>query len=203
MYHTKDDQRNRVSCDLLYRSLSRLIDQVGFENINVKVLAATAGVGRATFYRSFDAIEDVLRYQTDLHIIELTESIYCQLKEKPVFTERDIYSSFFGFCDSRRELLRILIRAKQYWLFEKSMNQIFMVRLSFIKSYFNLPDPDWQYFIRIRTAMLTAMLEEWVESGESESPDQLVEILLKSFTHVEINPEEIFLPKPARPFPDK
>jgi AcrR family transcriptional regulator len=191
MYHIKSDHRNQVSCELICQSLVKLINQFGIENINIKVLIETAGVGRATFYRSFDVIDDVLQYQTDQIIQELITNVYSGLKDRLMISEKEIFFWFFKFWQSHTEFLRTLVRAKRLWLLENSLDRVFKTRLSFIKNLLNLSEVNWQYFIKMRALMLTSILAEWVESGEKETPDELLEVFLRSFTHIEIGSEQL------------
>ncbi|MGB0389158.1 MAG: helix-turn-helix domain-containing protein, partial [Ardenticatenaceae bacterium] len=65
MYHIKNDQRAIRVSQMLVDALVVLMGQKKFDQIKVSDLVKEAGVGRATFYRNFDMIEDVLRMRCD------------------------------------------------------------------------------------------------------------------------------------------
>ena len=65
MYHIKNDQRSIRSTELLYDGLAKLMEEMSFNTIKVKDLVEASHVGRTTFYRNFDAIEDILRLRSD------------------------------------------------------------------------------------------------------------------------------------------
>ena len=65
MYRIKQDQRTIRSCQLIYDALATLIREKPFSKISVTDVVKTADVGRTTFYRCFDEIEDVLRMRCD------------------------------------------------------------------------------------------------------------------------------------------
>ena len=65
MYHIKNDQRAIRSSQMMYVGLARLMREKPFNAITVTDLVATAQVGRTTFYRNFDEIEDILRMRCD------------------------------------------------------------------------------------------------------------------------------------------
>ena len=65
MYHIKQDQRSLRSAETIYNALDQLIRRQSFESIKVSELVEEAQVGRATFYRNFDLIEDVLRWKCE------------------------------------------------------------------------------------------------------------------------------------------
>ena len=65
MYHIKNDQRAIRSSQLLYEALANLMREKSFDTITVTDLVETAQVGRTTFYRNFDSIEDILHMRCD------------------------------------------------------------------------------------------------------------------------------------------
>ena len=50
---------------MLYEGLARLMREGDFAGITVTDLVESAKVGRTTFYRNFDSIEDILRLRCD------------------------------------------------------------------------------------------------------------------------------------------
>ena len=65
MYHIKNDKRCLRSAALIADALERLLDQKIFADISVSDLQRESGVGRSTFYRLFDNIDDVVTYLVD------------------------------------------------------------------------------------------------------------------------------------------
>ena len=66
MYHIHEDKRVEKSVEQICQALNDMIlEGRPRAALSVTALSARAGVSKATFYRSFDAIEDVLRYQVD------------------------------------------------------------------------------------------------------------------------------------------
>jgi AcrR family transcriptional regulator len=71
MYHIKNDKRAIKSAELVYSGLSDLIEKKSFDSITITDIQKASGVGRATFYRSFDNVNDVLYWQCSLHYQEV------------------------------------------------------------------------------------------------------------------------------------
>ena len=65
MYHISNDKRAYQSSEMIYEALKHLMAKALFSDINVTDLVQEAKIGRSTFYRLFDAIEDVLHYKAD------------------------------------------------------------------------------------------------------------------------------------------
>ena len=68
MYRIKQDQRTIRSSQLIYRALAQLMREKSFAKISVTNIVEKAQVGRTTFYRIFDEIEDVLNLRMWLEV---------------------------------------------------------------------------------------------------------------------------------------
>ena len=90
MYHIKDDKRSKCSSELIYKALSDLMNKKNFDTIKITEVVQTAQVGRATFYRNFDHLEDVLYYKCNERFSTLYGYLIDYYKE-----ERPIEYSFF------------------------------------------------------------------------------------------------------------
>ena len=62
MYRIKDDKRVRTSARLIYTGLMRCLGSQRLSSLTVTDVLRSSGVGRATFYRIFDSLTDVLAY---------------------------------------------------------------------------------------------------------------------------------------------
>ncbi|MBI9049131.1 MAG: TetR/AcrR family transcriptional regulator [Anaerolineaceae bacterium] len=187
MYHIKADKRNITTSELVIHALDDLINEMNFDQISIKLLVNRAGIGRATFYRSFDALDDVLLYQTDLQLKHLFDWIFTALNKKRNFTDQDVMLTFFSFWSQNIDLPEKLIIAKRYWILERAFNNFLQSRLTFLKTILHLPANEWRYFVRIRKVVLMGMLEEWIIGGCQESSEELVQILGKTSTNIQIN----------------
>lgn len=65
MYHIKSDKRCLRSASLIVEALEKLLDEKPFMEITVSDIQRTSGVGRSTFYRLFDNIDDVVTYSIE------------------------------------------------------------------------------------------------------------------------------------------
>ena len=191
MYHIKADKRNVITCELIIKALDALITEMEFDQISVKLLATRAGVGRATFYRSFDTIQDVLVYQTDEIIRELFDWISTDLYEKNSISDQDIMTSFFAFWAQHAELPTKLRRANRFWILEQAFDAFLKTRLTFIKSILQLPENEWRYFVRIRKVVLMGLLEEWIAADCMENPQELAAFLGKATAPLYVSWEKI------------
>ena len=186
MYHIKEDKRTKITTQLICEALTSLILEGHWENLTITALVSKAQVGRATFYRSFDFIEDVLKYQVDKAMEELFHYIYDQIKQLPYFYEIDLYSLFFEYWDQYDILLKVLIMSNQLSLFKNQFNSLYFQKLSFVQKLLNIKDSHWSYFVVLRSAILSDGLFEWIRKGKKESPEEISKILLLSFSELHL-----------------
>ena len=133
MYHIKEDKRTKITTRLISEALASLILENQWEKLTITALVNRAQVGRATFYRSFDFVEDVLKFQIDNAMDELFNYIYNQIKVLPYFYEMDLYKLFFQYWNQHDILLKVLITSNQRSLF-KNQFKLFIFSKTLIRS---------------------------------------------------------------------
>lgn len=74
MYHVKDGKRTKESARLIVGGLHECLKMKKFESITVTDVQKQSTVGRATFYRLFDSVSDVLAYEFDEEFSKLMKS---------------------------------------------------------------------------------------------------------------------------------
>ena len=75
MYHIAKDLRAKKSAELIIKGLYKSLEEKPLKEIKVSDISRNSYVSRATFYRLFDSIHDVLAYQCDLIVDEMLESL--------------------------------------------------------------------------------------------------------------------------------
>lgn len=65
MYHKKNDRRSIQSSDWIYEALKVLMLDKEYSKITITDIVNKANIGRTTFYRNFDTIDDVLKMKCD------------------------------------------------------------------------------------------------------------------------------------------
>lgn len=65
MFHIKPDKRSQTSAKLIVGGLYACLAVKPFSGISISDIQRESSVGRATFYRLFDTVTDVLEYECD------------------------------------------------------------------------------------------------------------------------------------------
>ncbi len=175
MYHIKNDQRSIHSSEMIYEGLSRLMRAKDFIDITVTDLVEEAKVGRTTFYRNFDAIEDILHMRSDQIFMGLKE--YIQNYRKKIKFEKnfDILKPILRYFYLNSEIIELLILAHSTDIFYQSFKELLKPYKPKLESLYSVEEEYVEYLISINTGFLTNILMHWVNTGKKQAPDELAD----------------------------
>lgn len=180
MYHISQDVRSKASAKSISTALMRLIETQTISEIKIIDLVKEAGVGRATFYRCFDTIDDVIRYICDETYIACGISLKSHLDlSKDYRLDETFIKPFLLFWEQHTHVVRLIIKTDKIGLFNAAFNQ--MLKL-LITQYPEVNIPYYNYYVAMRSAISTAVLIEWVNSNMDLTPEQLTKLYLSQST---------------------
>ena len=167
MYHIKNDKRSIRSATLIADALERLLDRKTFMDITVSELQREAGVGRSTFYRLFDTIDDVVIYLVDESFRDILADYNNQTRK--VFTKKILA----GIIGQSGKLLNIVAEGRTDLIVRPIKQNL--------QSIYRYDDPTIGREAHYRTAVFAgaciSILLSWSENGKVETVDELAEIL--------------------------
>lgn len=173
MYHISKDKRSIESSGWICDAVEKLLKTYVFEQLTVTLVCKEAKVGRATFYRHFDALEDVLQKKCDDAFNGLLPFLIGYRKDKQ--TETGFLKPFLNYWYQHSNIIVMIFHANQQAFFTDA----FQLLLQNIQTNFgeNINVADDRYINTLRVAMMTAMLEQWVDEGLMPGPDELAEAM--------------------------
>ncbi|GAB4530396.1 MAG: TetR/AcrR family transcriptional regulator [Anaerolineae bacterium] len=177
MYHIKDDQRSMRSSEMIYEGLAKLMRDKDFAAITVTDLVDAAGVGRTTFYRNFDEIEDVLLMRCDQVVEGLIGYLQEYRQKYPDEPRTTILKPFLRYFYLHSELLEMLMKAKRIHIFEEALLTRFEPFRSMLGAYYGIELDYVDYVMAMRIGGVTNILIHWVTTGKKQAPDALAEKL--------------------------
>jgi len=182
MYHKNEDARSINSCELIFNGLRELMKEKEFGKISVSELVNKAQIGRTTFYRNFDTIEDVIIYKLNDHFNKLGE----YLLEEGVKRNIEYYiKPFLEYWDDNTYIIKMLMESNQinilYGEFIKIMDTF--VRDSPKIYEDNLEYKD--YIVSMRASVIISLLIQWIKRDKKETPKMLTDILIKHKKNVD------------------
>lgn len=181
MYHISNDKRSKESSTWIYEALERLMQKTEYKNIKITDLCNEAKIGRVTFYRHYDTIDDVLRKKCDEKCDGLINYIVKSIKSND---ERISFLQYFlRYWYDHSNILALIYKADRASIISESLEKI-MYKM---KPMISLPHPQpkyMNYFFAIRSAIPLAILAEWVKNDLNITPDELSEILSKMLNDI-------------------
>ncbi len=151
-------------------ALIKLLNEKNINKITVTELTETAGVGRSSFYRNFDSLEDVA--------VSCVNRMYREyFKEKPVNPDAYKKANFSFFLKERYKFVK---KHKDVFnvLHKNGILYNALVKMDpDIKKQFLVADiTESRYFSAMIMGFSAGVIEEWVAGGMKESEDELAEI---------------------------
>ena len=151
-------------------ALMRLLQKKDINKITVTELTDVAGVGRSSFYRNFESVEDVA--------VGYVNRIYREyFKERPVNPNSYKKSEFLHFLKER--YMFIEQHKDVFGVLHKNgiLYSALMKMDSEIKAQYLLADiSESRYFSAMIMGFSAGVIEEWVAGGMKESEEELAEI---------------------------
>lgn len=183
MYHIKKDKRSIQSSEWIYAALVELIKKKKYTDITITELVEKAKLGRSTFYRNFDFLDDILHLKCD----EIFDELYLYLMEyyetnrtldkgkKTIFLK-----PFLRYWYVHSSIIELLILANRIDIFTESFTKMYMSKL--FLPHLNKPHDiigkHMDYFVAVRSGTLINVLVQWVKNDKDILPDDLADLLV-------------------------
>lgn len=136
-----------------------------------------SGVGRATFYRIFDNITDVLSYLCD----DIFEKVGCKYEGTNNFNSKESLLNFIQELMENKALLKAIVDCNRMDIlynahakFIGNSVEVFFPNMSF-------PNEQLNYLLMTMTACVSASLVAWLKNGAYETSEQLYDRLKNCF----------------------
>lgn len=166
MYHISNDKRVQKSAELIWQGMEQCLREKPFCKLRISDINQKSYISRATFYRLFDGLQDVLVYECD--------QIYSQLAEAVEGSEIHSKQEFFLLLIKKWMKQEILIQV----LVDNNLTGILydthMKNRDFMKKVFlndtTFSDREADYMVSLLANIIPAAMNIWYRHGRSESP---------------------------------
>ena len=167
MHHVKNDKRSQTSANAIYKTLIRLLQSKTFDAITVSSICEDSNISRATFYRNFDIIEDVLTWYGDV-LVHRVLNDYINLPN----SKKNISFEHFAFTYALEEY--------QYIEALSNLNKMHLLEPIVLKiletaplNYDPYESPYIKYAICAKVSSFFGVINCWMRSGRKESADEI------------------------------
>ena len=142
-------------------------------DITVTDIVTKAGVGRASFYRNYNSVNEIIDDIVDERTSEFIDEIY------PVITGSDerkwrdlLFQLFYGF--PKRHIQRDALLQQNAGVWFARMNGRFQTVINQIKAD-TLED---RYAAFGKMGLISNIIKKWMEDGMKESPEEMVNYIM-------------------------
>ena len=181
MYHVSEDKRAVKSARLIWEGLEKCLLEKALGKIRVADINEKSYISRATFYRLFDSIQDVLVYQCDCVFNEIS----MKLDNGSFSSSKDFFLFFVSQWLEQKVLIRALVENNlTNILYETHMKNRALINAIFIREC-DTGDKDADYLVSILTAMIPSVINVWYLHGRSESPDKIFQRVCNSISTID------------------
>lgn len=169
MYHISNDKRTHKSAELIWEGMEQCLQEKSLSKLRITDIYQKSFVSRATFYRLFDSLQDVLAYRCDCIYIQLAEAV-----EKSAFKSKQ---EFFIYLITKwleeETLIKTLVENNMInVIYDTHMkNSDFMKRI-FLKNV-SISDQEADYLISILANIIPAAVNVWYLHKKSETPEEI------------------------------
>ncbi len=178
MYHISHDKRAQKSAELIWQGMEQCLQEKPFDKLRISDINQKSYVSRATFYRLFDGLQDVLVYACD--------RIYSQLAEAVNGAKIHSRQEFFLLLIEKWMKQEVLIQT----LVENNLTGILyethMKNRDFMKAIFlndtTLSEQETDYLVSILANIIPAAMNIWYRHGKTESPATVYQAVSRSVT---------------------
>ncbi|NDJ53060.1 MAG: TetR/AcrR family transcriptional regulator [Chloroflexi bacterium] len=148
-----------------------------FNTINVTDLVEAAGVGRTTFYRNFDEIEDILRMRNDQVFEGLVAYLKAYRDQHAFGPDTNLLKPVLRFFYLNSDIIELLIMAHRIDMFQDSIKRMLIPYKPMFAEFYGVNDVYVEYVIAMRLGTVINALTHWIETGKREAPDELADKL--------------------------
>lgn len=175
--------------EAIRNALIQLIDEKGFEAITVKDITTTAKINRGTFYAHYQDKYDLMTKCEEGILNELFTIIQHKLPSVQEIDKQNVQPltllpvaiSVFQYLNEHRHFMRAVLSPKGDLSFQTKIKHfiweaLFIRNASKLVNEKNLLIPS-QYFAAYLSSAHIGVIQQWLNSGCKESPEEMATIL--------------------------
>ncbi len=175
MYHIKEDIRAEKSSELLYQGVMTCMKEKEFDKIRISDITRESTVSRATFYRNFDQLIDVLYWKCNQMFREVLTSY---VESNPNLNEsQNLIRYVFAYWMKHTDILEVLIKQNRIDIIYNSFLSNAEIVMNYIYNENELDKITYEYFIASRVGIFIGTIQTWISNGKKESLDEIVDLL--------------------------
>lgn len=176
MYHISNDKRAKKSAELIWEGVEKCLQEKSLNKLRIIDIYEKSYVSRATFYRLFDNVEDVLVYKCDQIYDELAKEI----ENSNFNSKQEIFLCLIEKWLEYDVLIKTLVENNMVGVIYQThmKNSELMKKLFFVNV--NMSENEADYMVSILANIIPASMNIWYQHGKVETPKEIYNEVRKS-----------------------
>lgn len=185
MFHLRDDIRAERSAKMLYDGLIETLQTKPLNKVSVSDICNASTVSRATFYRNFDEVPDLLSWKCEQLFEEMLRAFTAS---DPDLSEEDVlirYILEYWMETGHMELLSTIMEANRLDIIYNCFIDKAGILMDFLeKEGIHMDTTNYSYFISVRAGFFVGMIRGWMVNGKKQTPDEITAIVRRQHDDV-------------------
>lgn len=178
MYHVSNDIRSKKSAELIWQGMEKCLLEKSLNKVRITDIYQKSFVSRATFYRLFDSIQDVIAYKCDCIYLQLAENI----KTSYFKSRQEIFLFLIEEWLKQEVLIKTLVENNMISIiYNTHMKNHELLKQLFLENI-SLSDKEADYLISILANIIPAAVNIWYLHGKTETPKEIYQAVTHSLT---------------------
>lgn len=179
MYHIKKDLRSVKSAELLYRGLIYCMEKKEFDKISISDISLESSVSRATYYRNFDNIIDILHWKCDQQFNKVLTDFVS--KTPQIDAKAQLVEHIFYYWLKNIEIIEVLLKIGRVDIIFVCFVENADILANYLNKQVEMQNFPYDYFISIRAGIFVGTLKTWIDKGKKESVSEIINIIEKQW----------------------
>ena len=169
MYHIPNDKRAKRSAQRLCQGLLDCLETKALSDITVSDLHQVSGVSRATFYRLFDTVNDVVAYQCDM----LYDALAAETLRNPRASFETLCVALIAQWIRLPKLMEALLKNNMIGLLLQAHTRHGAVLRQLAAGTEELTPTEETYLLCTMVGLLPTMMQAWYLNGQKDTPEEI------------------------------
>ena len=170
---TRKNQANKLARECIVTALMLLLKEKPLSAISISELTEKAGVSRMTYYRNYQSKEDIFSSYLEEALTDYQQEARRLSLDQHVYAPGNLLHCFSYF-DTHKEFLDSL--------FKSGLGHLLLTAISkYMIHTWHKPEDEIEHYYGLQAfaGALYKIYISWSANGSKETPEELVEILLR------------------------
>lgn len=176
MYHISADKRSRKSAELIWDGMEQCLREKSLDKLRISDIYQKSYISRATFYRLFDSVKDVLVYECD----QIYDQLAAELAQQHFQSKHEFFLALIEKWMKQEVLVKTLVENNMVnVIYETHMKNRRFMKDIFLEKM-TITEKDTDYLVSLLATLIPASINVWYLHGKTETPQEVYHAVCQS-----------------------